>query len=61
MMALGRLEDALQLLSGSRADKVDAPESDIGAIALLGVVYATLGRREDAERMMAAVPACRGE
>ncbi len=55
LMALGRLEDALQLLSGSRAVESGAPESDIGAIALLGVVYATLGRREDAERMMAAV------
>ena len=54
-MALGRLGDALQLLSGSRAVESGAPESDIGAIALLGVAYATLGRREDAERMMAAV------
>ena len=58
LLALGRLEDALQLLSRSRAAESGAPESDIGAIALLGVVYATLGRREDAERMMAAaIPA----
>ena len=54
LLALGRLEDALQLLSRSSAAESGAPEPDIGAIALLGVVYATLGRREDAERMMAA-------
>jgi TolB-like protein/DNA-binding winged helix-turn-helix (wHTH) protein/tetratricopeptide (TPR) repeat protein len=58
LLALGRLEEALQLLSHSRAAESGAPESDIGAIALLGVVYATLGRPEDAERMMAAaIPA----
>ena len=54
LLALGRLEEALQLLSRSRAAESGNPESDIGTIALLGVVYATLGRREDAERMMAA-------
>jgi TolB-like protein/Tfp pilus assembly protein PilF len=58
LLALGRLEEALQLLSQSRAAESGTPESEIGAIALLGVVYATLGRREDAERMMAAaIPA----
>ena len=58
LLALGRLEEALRLLSHSAAAESGAPESDIGAIALLGVVYARLGLREDAERMMAAaIPA----
>ena len=58
LLALGRVEEALRLLSHSRAAESGTPESEIGAIALLGVVYATLGRREDAERMMAAaIPA----
>jgi eukaryotic-like serine/threonine-protein kinase len=58
LVAMGQFQAALQILSRSRSVQISDPESDAGAIALLGVVYARLGRREDAERMLAAaIPA----
>ena len=42
LVALGRLQDALQFLSGSKATLPGDAEYDIGALALLGVVYARL-------------------
>ena len=57
LLAIGRPEEALQALSASRSLESDDPESVVGATALLAEVYARLGRREDAERMMAvAIP-----
>jgi TolB-like protein/DNA-binding winged helix-turn-helix (wHTH) protein/tetratricopeptide (TPR) repeat protein len=53
LLAIGRPTEALQALSPSRPPKAGDFESD-NTTALLAVVYARLGRREDAERMMAA-------
>ena len=54
LLAIGRPTEALQALSLSTPPKRSHVESDTNAFALLAVVYARLGRREDAERMMAA-------
>jgi tetratricopeptide (TPR) repeat protein len=54
LLALGRPTEALQELSTSRSPQGGDLESKTNATALLAVVYARLGRREDAERMMAA-------
>ncbi len=60
LVALGRLKDAEQVLASARqedsntAGQVPGPQID----ALRATVYARLGRREDAERMLrAAIPA----
>jgi tetratricopeptide (TPR) repeat protein len=58
LVAIGQFQTALQILSRSRSVLSSDPESDAGAIALLGVVYARLRRPQDAERLMAeAIPA----
>ena len=58
LLAIGRPTEALQALSPSTPPKRSHLESDTNATALLAVVYARLGRREDAERMIAAaIPA----
>ena len=44
----------MQALLASRSQESLDPESVVGATALLAVVYARLGRREDAERELAA-------
>jgi tetratricopeptide (TPR) repeat protein len=54
LLAMGQPEEALQALSPSTSSEGGDPESTIGETALLAVVYARLGRREDAERVMAA-------
>jgi TolB-like protein/tetratricopeptide (TPR) repeat protein len=55
LIALGRLQDALQFLSRSKATLPGDAEYDIGALALLGVVYARLDQRKQAERVLAMV------
>jgi TolB-like protein/DNA-binding winged helix-turn-helix (wHTH) protein/tetratricopeptide (TPR) repeat protein len=55
LIALGRLQDALQVLSRSKATLPGDAEYDIGALALLGVVYARLDQRKQAERVLAMV------
>ena len=55
LLALGRPAEALQGLSAPEALKESDPESETGIIALQAVAYAILGRREDAERSLAAV------
>jgi tetratricopeptide (TPR) repeat protein len=55
LLALGQPVEAAQALSTLRSPKSGDPESDTVNIALLAVVYARLGRREDAERTMATV------
>ena len=55
LVALGRLQDALQFLSRSKATLPGNPEYDIGPLALLGVVYARLGQPKEAERVLAMV------
>ena len=58
LLAIGRPTEALQALSPSTPQKRRQLESDTNAAALLAVVYARLGRKEDAERMIAAaIPA----
>ena len=58
LLALGQPVEAVQVLSPLRAAKSGDPESDSGDKAMLAVVYARLGRREDAERnLAAAIPA----
>ena len=59
LVAMGRLHDALQLLSNSRLTLTPTdPEYDVAGVAMLAVVYARMGRRDDAERMIAtAIPA----
>ena len=58
LLAIGRPTEALQALSPSTPQKRSHLESDTNAAALLAVVYARLGRQEDAERMIAAaIPA----
>ena len=55
LVALGRLQDALQFLSRSKATLPGDAEYDIGALALLGVVYARLEQPKEAERVLAVV------
>jgi TolB-like protein/tetratricopeptide (TPR) repeat protein len=52
LVALGRLHDALQLLSNSKAARPGDAEYDIGTLALLGVVYARLEQPKEAERVL---------
>jgi TolB-like protein/Tfp pilus assembly protein PilF len=55
LLAVKRPQESLRLLiPATLAEGVDL-ETDLGAKALLGAVYATLGRWEDAERTIAAV------
>ena len=55
LIALGRLQDALQFLSRSKATRPGEAEYDIAALALLGVVHARLGRPKEAERVLTVV------
>ncbi len=55
LVAMGKLDEALQLLSNSRITVSTDTEYDVGGLALLGFVYARVGRREDAERVIATV------
>jgi tetratricopeptide (TPR) repeat protein len=55
LIALGRLHEALQHLSASNAIRRGAADYDIGALALLGVVYARLNRPKDAEQVLAMI------
>ena len=55
LMALGRLQEALQFLSDSKATVPGNAEYDIGPLALLGVLYARLDQRTQAERVLAMV------
>jgi TolB-like protein/DNA-binding winged helix-turn-helix (wHTH) protein/tetratricopeptide (TPR) repeat protein len=58
LVALGRHQDALQLLSGSKATQPGDADYDIGALTLLAVVYARLNQPKEAERILAmAIPA----
>jgi serine/threonine protein kinase/TolB-like protein len=57
LVLMGRLEDARQLLSASRITVSADREYDPGGFALLGVVHARLGNREEAARIVArAIP-----
>lgn len=55
LIALGKLDEARQLLSSSRVTVSTDTDYDVGALALLGVVHARLGDRENAERVIVAV------
>jgi serine/threonine protein kinase/tetratricopeptide (TPR) repeat protein len=55
LLAMGNLNDALEVLLQSRTVDRSDPEADTGSAALLGLVYARLNRREDAKRVMAAI------
>jgi DNA-binding winged helix-turn-helix (wHTH) protein/tetratricopeptide (TPR) repeat protein len=55
LLASGRLQDAQQFLSRSKATLPGDTEYDIGALALLGVVYARLQQAKEAERVLAVV------
>jgi tetratricopeptide (TPR) repeat protein len=55
LLAMGREEEALELLSRAESAKTADRESDLGVTALLSVVYARLGRKADAERALAAI------
>jgi hypothetical protein len=55
LLALGRLEEALHFLSRSRATQPGDAQYDIGAMTLLGVVYARLDQPTQAERVLALV------
>jgi TolB-like protein/tetratricopeptide (TPR) repeat protein len=58
LLAVGQPVNAVEALSPWISGEVDDPESDAVHVALLAVAYARLGRREDAERTMAAaIPA----
>ena len=60
LVALGRLQEALQVLSGSSSEESNTAGFDRGPQfdAFRGVVYARLGRLEDAaRRLSAAIPA----
>jgi TolB-like protein/tetratricopeptide (TPR) repeat protein len=58
LLALGQPVEAAQVLSALRTVKSAAAEVDSGNKAMLAVVYSRLGRREDAERnLAAAIPA----
>jgi TolB-like protein/tetratricopeptide (TPR) repeat protein len=54
LLAIGQLDEALQTLVPATSMESGDPEADESATALLAVVYARLGRREDAERAVAA-------
>ena len=55
LIALGRLQDALQFLSRSKATLPGDAEYDIGSLALLGLVYARLDQPKQAEQVLAMV------
>ena len=55
LIALGRLDDALQHLSRSSATRPGEADYDIGALALLGVVYARLNQPTNAEKVLAMI------
>ena len=55
LIALGRLQDALQFLSRSKATRPGEAEYDIAALALLGVVHARLEQPKEAERVLTVV------
>ena len=55
LIALGRLHDALQHLSSSSATRPGAADYDIGALALLGLVYARLNQPKNAEQVLAMI------
>ena len=55
LIALGRLHEALQHLSASNAIRRGAADYDIGALALLGVVYARLNQPKNAEQVLAMI------
>ena len=55
LVALGQLEEARKILSTSRIIVATAPDYDAGADALLAVVYARLGRRQEALQKMDTV------
>ena len=55
LIALGRLQDALQFLSRSKATLPGEAEYDIGTLALLGVVHARLEQPKEAERVLTVV------
>jgi TolB-like protein/tetratricopeptide (TPR) repeat protein/tRNA A-37 threonylcarbamoyl transferase component Bud32 len=58
LVALGQLEEARKVLSTSRVIVPTAPDYDVGAVALLAVVYARLGlRREAIQKLDAVMPA----
>ena len=58
LLAMGQPGEALQVLSASKSSEGGDPESTLGDTTGLLAVYAELGRREDAERVMtAAIPA----
>jgi serine/threonine protein kinase/tetratricopeptide (TPR) repeat protein len=62
LLAIGQPEEALQTLLPATSVESEDLESHIGATALLAVVYARLGRREDAERVVAAaIPVAENE
>ena len=62
LLAIGQPEEALQTLLPATSMESGDLESDIGVTALLAVVYARLGRREDAERVVAgAIPVAENE
>ena len=54
LAAMGQFEAAAQELAKSTATSPGASDYDVGAFALLAVVYAQLGRREEAQRMIVA-------
>jgi serine/threonine protein kinase/tetratricopeptide (TPR) repeat protein len=54
LLAIGNLNEALDVLLQARTVDRSDPEADTGSAALLGLVYARLNRREDAERVIAA-------
>jgi TolB-like protein/DNA-binding winged helix-turn-helix (wHTH) protein len=55
LIALGRTHDALQHLSSSSATKRGAADYDIGAVALLGLLYAKLDQPKNAEHVLAMI------
>ena len=55
LIALGRLQDALEFLSRSKVTLPGGSEYDIGALALLGVVHARLGHAKKAEQVLAMI------
>jgi TolB-like protein/Tfp pilus assembly protein PilF len=58
LLAVGEPVNAVEALSPWISREVGDPEADTPPVALLAVAYARLGRREDAERAMAAaIPA----
>jgi eukaryotic-like serine/threonine-protein kinase len=57
LVLMGRLEEARQLLSSSRIILSTDPDFDLGGFALLGLVHARLGNRQEALRIVAkAIP-----